>query len=47
MIKQQQALLATEGVNLVFTDDAIHEVLPLHNKYLLSNTVEDALSGEA
>lgn len=26
MLKQQAALLATEGVDLVFTDEAVHEV---------------------
>ncbi len=39
LIKQEQALLATEGVELVFTDDAISEIA--HMAYVMNETMEE------
>ncbi len=39
LIKQEQALLETEGVNLTFTDDAIAEIA--HMAYIMNETMEE------
>lgn len=46
MIRQQQALLATEGIDLHFTEDAIQEVRFLHSLAVLSvQAIGTACSG--